>query len=941
MTSGQRRFSRSFLRDFRAAVDVLNDGRPEPARQMLLELVEREPGYLWAWQVLVQASVRSNRYASVLAGLQERTKERPDEPAAHYGLGYLGRLAGWPVRQARGPLLRAVRLAEPCFPAQVELAGLDMQEGRPERAELRLRELLEEFGRQRDDWGRATAMLHLAHAVRERFDYQGAEELYPRAVTLKRRVGDRFGEALALTSMGVLDTELGRHRQAIRRYREALAIQDAIGGGVGRVHVLVCLAVGHVRRERMDDAESALREALKTARGLRHPQGMVTVQVNLAEVALRKSQHARAVRLLEEAIALAESHRLDRDASVAYRALARSLRERGRLASAEASLRQAKRLARRHDERLHKASLASEEAELALMLGEYRRALRCARLALRLNDQHRELGGGTCATDLLALLRLGLAEEALGRRQRALGAYRELLDGLEQELPRSRREDLQLDLLALYQRPVLRAASLILEEARDEAAVESLLLVDRGRARALRYHAGGAVAEGRLPSSLRERRDRLRATLRGIESALDRQFLTGAAATKERLNALRRQRESCRLELEDVARQVEERQPARRLETPSDLREVQRALGVDSALLYFLVGEEQVLAWVVTEHSVRAERIALTPRGLERLVRSLLAEVRSPETAFSLDLGLAGFSGELGCRLYRRLIAPFERELEGRRRLVVVPDGILCYLPFECLSPPRDDTAISHWCELEYLVERHAVVTCPSLAHVLTPPRRRRGRASLVAFACSHGQVEGREEPLGELEHVDEEVIGLTRHFEQAELLVGDEATEAAYRRRARTATHLHLAGHAEVDVTSPAYSGLVLSTGEPGAPARLLHAQDVREVSLRCELVTLSACSTGLGPLRRGEGVLSLARSFLTAGADAVVMSLWRVQDRSTARFVEELYQGLGAGRTRVDAVREAKLALLRAGRDGGDGRLAHPWFWAPFVLVDTRLAQ
>ncbi|MEM7245521.1 MAG: CHAT domain-containing tetratricopeptide repeat protein [Acidobacteriota bacterium] len=922
----------------------MNEGRHEPARRMLAELVERQPSFLWAMQEMVQACIRARRFAEIEEELRERAKQRPEDPAPLYGLGYLGRRTGWPAKRVRSVLRRALKKDEECWPALMELAAVDVDEGKPERAEPKYRQVLAAFEAEKDRWGEATALNYLAHAARNRFDYVTALELYSIALRKKRGVGDRVGEAAALTSLGLLEFEIGNHRQSLQFHREALAIQERVGDDFGRLHSLVLLAVGHIRRENLDEAQEVLTRASHIARRSKYPKGLASVQINLAELAMRRRRFARAERLLGSVRNIATASGLEREGAAAERMLSRLWMMRGLFDDAERALARAKRLLKRSGDRLHRMSLASEEAQLALERNEPRRALRRARHAIQLNEQHRELGGGLCVTDLMAWLRLGLAQEALGRRGDALQSYRELMKGLERALPRTRREDLQLDLQALYQRPVERAATLILEDgsgAGVEPAAESLLLVDLGRAQALRLATDERLGEGRLPVALREKRSRLHAALRGVETALE-QAMSGSGGPRSRQQALWRRHQALRSELEEADRQVEELLPREQSRAPDSLGVVQQVLGEDTALLYYLIGEDRVLVWVVTSTGVRAQQLGITPRGLDRMVRTFLSGLRAPESSINLGLALGAFSCELACRLYEILIAPFGDELADREQLVLIPDGVLHFLPFECLSSSCSGSGASHWSRLEYLVERRAVLVCPSLSHLTAVQSRKRRRSdSLVAMACSYGSVEGRSGSLGELEHVEEEVRGLARHFDKTRILLSKEATEVAYRRHASSATHFHFAGHAELDDGAPAYSGLVLSTGEPGEKGRLLHARDIREVSLRCELVTLSACSTGLGPLRRGEGVLSLARSFLVAGSDSVIMSLWRVQDRSTARFTDELYRSLTAAQSRIDALREAKLSLLRAGRDGIDDRLAHPWFWAPFVLIDTRIER
>ncbi len=112
-----------------------------------------------------------------------------------------------------------------------------------------------------------------------------------------------------------------------------------------------------------------------------------------------------------------------------------------------------------------------------------------------------------------------------------------------------------------------------------------------------------------------------------------------------------------------------------------------------------------------------------------------------------------------------------------------------------------------------------------------------------------------------------------------------------------------------------------------------MLQMSEIMRLKLNASLVTLSACSTGLGKLYDGEGIVGLTRAFFYAGADSVVVSLWNVNDFATGEFMKSFYQNLSRGMAKDAALRQAKLAMLKS-----RGEWKHPYFWAPFVLVGER---
>ena len=161
-------------------------------------------------------------------------------------------------------------------------------------------------------------------------------------------------------------------------------------------------------------------------------------------------------------------------------------------------------------------------------------------------------------------------------------------------------------------------------------------------------------------------------------------------------------------------------------------------------------------------------------------------------------------------------------------------------------------------------------------------------------------------------------------------VFVEDEATLAQVQEAAAECHILHLAAHGDFRPDNPLFSGLALADG-------WLTTLDIFNLHLGASLVTLSACQTGRSVVSGGDELLGLMRAFLSAGAASLVLSLWAVEDRSTARLMETFYEKMAEGYTKAAALRCAQLQFIE-GRCG-DGETAtsctHPYFWAPFFLV------
>jgi CHAT domain-containing protein len=158
------------------------------------------------------------------------------------------------------------------------------------------------------------------------------------------------------------------------------------------------------------------------------------------------------------------------------------------------------------------------------------------------------------------------------------------------------------------------------------------------------------------------------------------------------------------------------------------------------------------------------------------------------------------------------------------------------------------------------------------------------------------------------------------------------EATKAYFKGHATGSRYLHLATHGYLDAASPMYSGLLFSDG-------MLQTYEIFNMAIDAELVTLSACQTGLGRLKGGEGLVGISRAFLFAGSPSVIASLWSVADQATAPFMTEFYRNLNRGMSKAEALREAKRWMLTRAEHpepgGKGGPYDHPFFWAPFILI------
>jgi CHAT domain-containing protein len=301
---------------------------------------------------------------------------------------------------------------------------------------------------------------------------------------------------------------------------------------------------------------------------------------------------------------------------------------------------------------------------------------------------------------------------------------------------------------------------------------------------------------------------------------------------------------------------------------------------------------------------------------------------------------------EVAPKLYEKLIAPVAEGLP--EQLVIVPDGILGYIPFEALLKEEPDARNFYAAErLPYLLREHQVSYCYSatlLKEMKEKKHRKAPTRELLAVApfatvdtvlSSHlGQSDWlastRSDTLWGLPYTQAELDSIQRVFE-TDAFYGAEATEALFVERAGDYRILHLSTHGKADPRVGDYSYLAFYPKPDSLENELLYVRDLYNLQLNADLVVLSACETGTGELQRGEGIISLARAFAYAGAKSIATTLWQVNDQSTQELMARFYQHLKSGMTKDAALRQAKLDYLDGHNDTG----AYPFYWAAFIGV------
>lgn len=366
------------------------------------------------------------------------------------------------------------------------------------------------------------------------------------------------------------------------------------------------------------------------------------------------------------------------------------------------------------------------------------------------------------------------------------------------------------------------------------------------------------------------------------------------------------------------------------------LDEVQHSLGHNDVLISYTFGTNKLFILGITSDSV-AVRIVAPVEDLHNnlyLMRQHLVKPQLEHFSLSRFREFASLSNQL----YSVLLGGMER-LIANRRLIIIPDHQLGYIPFEVLTTHYHESNSMDFRQLPYLVLRQPVSYTYSASLLFDEQHDRRGNSHrILAFAPDYEITNFTNQPqrneLLPLPFALEEVRSITRLF-SGRSFRGESATEENFKHKASGYGVLHLAMHAFIDNENPLYSRLVFSSSPDTIEDGMLNTYELFNLDLSADLAVLSACQTGDGRLHRGEGVMSLARGFFYAGVPSIVMTLWAVDDASSSTLVTSFYRYLFRGKSKDEALRYAKLDYIKH----SSSLNAHPYFWAGFVNIgDTQ---
>ena len=737
-----------------------------------------------------------------------------------------------------------------------------------------------------------------------------ARRVWEEARELATQLGEPARASRASGELGVVAFLEGDTATALQLVAAALANSVVHKDTGANIRYVSLMGNGLFVLGRYEEAIRYFDRALRTARS--HPDletsGMALT--GKARVLIEQAKYGEALKLLNDALDLARRReRLGNESELL-------------LVLADLQSRQG-----RHDKAL---ALTRQAAEIASAGGFLRNEAEAWARLSELHDEADRLPEAeqAAAQALQATLRLGDAyalperfsalaglRRALGQPEEANALYEQASDILDGMLVSSDSLRTRASLLAARSAVYVDHFRLALDALGDAGA--AFQIIERARGRTLADVLRTPTEE--LPERSEERVlmeqevSHLQIRLMASEDAEERKTLLDQIFDAEQALG--------------VLPSGPDRATGGKTREPIAKESLQETLNPDELLLEYVLGEDSSTCLVIGKNVFRTVPLARGPE-IESLVEVFLAEVRSKRPAT-----------EVSRELHKLLLEPIA-EYANKKSLVIVPDGKLHLLPFDALIGANGRRVLAS----------HVVSYAPSATVLKLLLERERTTPDLPLLAVGDVRYQPGPEPLlaaqdktrgvfdiegakfVELPSTAEEIASVSEVAGDAALaLSGPDATESAFKATPLDRYQvLHLAVHGIANEQFPHRAALVLGADPDSGDDGLLQVREILNLRLTAELVTLSACDTAAGRLQGQEGISSIVRAFLLAGARTAVASLWAADDIFTTALMRRFYAQLGQGADRASALRNAKLEMLER-----FGDQALPYHWAGFTMV------
>ena len=802
-----------------------------------------------------------------------------------------------------------------------------------------------------DQRGEAATLNNIGAVYDSLGEKQKALELYNQALPLTRALGDKRTEATTLNSIGTVYDSLGEKQKALELYNQALPLTRAVGNKRGEATTLNSIGIVYISLGEKQKALEFYNQALPLTRAVGDKRGEAATLNNIGAVYDSLGERQKALEFYSQALPLKRALGDRGGEAVTLNNIGFAYDSLGEKQKALEFYNQALPLTRAVGNKRGEAATLNNIGTVYQSLEEKQKALEFYSQALPLRRAVGDRGGEATTLANMATLERdrGNLDTALTQIESAITIIEDLRTKIDsQELRTSYFATVQdyyqlyIDLLMqLHQQNPNKGYDAVAFHASERARARTLL--------ELLTEAGANIRQGVDPKLLEKERN-LQQQLNSIERR--KYELLSSEYTQQQLSEIEKQSKSLLDEIEQLKTEIRLTSPgyaALKYPQPLNLQKIQEeVLDENTVLLEYSLGEERSYLWAVTKNTINSY---VLPKQSE--IEAAVQTFRQSVTQNS------GANLETGLPLSKILLSPVAHQL-ANKRLIIVGDGALQYVPFAALPIPSSPT--------NPLLVQNEIVTLPSASTVAIQKRQFQNRTpaaktlAVIAdpvFNFNDSRLANKqpEKPETELNYAlnsasrslglgeggvifdrlqftrteAEKILALVPENSRLQALDFKASRESATSPNLEEYQILHLATHGLLDPVNPELSGVVLSLYDENGKSRdgFLRLQDIFNMNLPVELVVLSACETGLGENVRGEGLVGLTRGFMYAGAKRVVVSLWSVNDVATSELMVKFYQKmLQEKQNPVTALRQAQLEMWKS------ENWRSPYYWAAFTI-------
>lgn len=854
--------------------------------------------------------------------------------------------------------------------------------GSPRKSIGFFNEALTLWKRAGDRSGAALGHINLGYSYLDLGDLQQAGQHFADALSLWEETGERRGQARVLTAMGSVHAFLGEKQKALDSHAKAFKVFRAIGDREGQAVALNSIANAY---EDLNERQTALDNyyrALEIYQERGHRDFEAVTRYYMGRVYESLGDERRAREFYQQSMLQARQSGQQRVVAYALSAISAMRSSAGNKQEALQQLNQVLRLYRRLGDRRGQVDTLNKIGHIYFATGHTQKALGYYKQALPLSE---------AASDRMSeadtLYYLARAKKNIGALDAALADIQESLRTIES----LRAQVISSELRASYFASVHKHSELYIDLSmrlhklrRDQRfCTLALQASESARARALLEILGETNVQIRqgVDENLLERERSLQQQL-SAKAAYQMRVRGGKGDTEE-IAQVDGEIRALNIAYQEVQTLIKQQSPEyARLVQPQPLTvaDIQAELGPDTLLLEYSLGEERSYMWAVTSNALAGYELPARSiiEAAARNLYSLLTARQSIGSSGNYQESAAAADNHYwkeAASLSQTLLGPVAAEL-GNKRLLIVADGALQYLPFEALPTPALNTyrpLVPEGNNLTPLVLDHEIINLPSastlaairrgemksnwderLVVIMADPvfarddPRLNAPESLTASAVAQSMAADTPRDIVRDTYQSGELTSFSRlpgTRQEAEAIMaitpaGQGTMVTDFNACRSTAINgqlgrhriVHLATHGIIDTEHPELSGIMLSMLNSAGESQdgFLQLHDVYNLDLSgTYLVVLSACRTGLGKDVKGEGLVGLTRGFMYAGARSVVASLWKVDDRATAALMKQFYGAmLIEGLSPAAALRKAKQSMWQ------QERWHAPYFWAAFVL-------